>query len=78
MTYLLIALAALVYLWPAGKQPAPAPEPPAEPPASPGLETALSAVAQIRSYLTRQGRYSEPCLQSLQTLTVAILDAVSP
>lgn len=62
MTYLLLALAATVYLWPAGKA---APHP------STDYQAALTALSIVRSRLARTQSFSGSCQEAFRVLTMA-------
>jgi len=68
MTYLLLALAALVYLWPAGKQFDD----------QPTTRLALSALAIVRDRLVRTQSFSGPCQEAVRTLTLTLIEGTDP
>lgn len=66
MTYVLLALAAVVYLWPAGNLTAPN--------RSTGYQAALMALSAVRSQLVRTQAFSAPCQEAIRTLTLALVE----
>lgn len=72
MIWLLVAAAAAVYFWPAGKIAsafdAPAKKPPADQPAA-----MLQRLIDVRGYLSAAGRIAEPERAAIDTLALAIM-----
>lgn len=64
MTYVLLALAALVYLWPDAKPP--------RSQHTTGSQAAFEALMAVQSRLIRTQAFSEPCQEAVRTLAAAI------
>lgn len=69
MTYLLLALAALVYLWPAEKHP-----PTATETSSTTYQAALSSLTAVRARLIQTQSFSDSCREAFRTLAMAVVE----
>lgn len=69
MTYLLLALAALVYLWPDGKQHQASTET-----SSTTYQAALGSLTAVRARLIQTQSFSDSCREAFRTLAMAVVE----